>query len=113
MNTIEIKEVSQVLCLLVSLYIPYKYKTSLNPVYNKAIKGYYLNLETFTNLDHSEKKYYVPSKKEWGMDSSENENWTDFNGIEKYLNTSMEEKQSPLCWQKHNDTYITFFIVWW
>lgn len=113
LNTIEINEVSQALCLLVSLFIPYEYKANFSPIYKKAIKGYYINLETFINLDHSEKTYYFPSKKEWGMDPSENENWTNFNGIEKCINTSMEEKQAPLCWQKHNDSFISFFIVWW
>ena len=113
LNTIEINKVYQALCLLASLFIPYQYKASFNTIYNKAIKGYYLNLETFISLNHSEKTYYIPSKKEWGMDPSENDNWTNFNGIEKYLSTSMEEKQAPLCWQKYKDSFISFFIVWW
>lgn len=112
-HNLEIDEISQTLCLLVSLFIPYGYEASFSPIYKKAIKGYYLNLKTFISLDHSEKMYCVPSKKEWGIDPSKNEIWTDFNGIEKYLNTSMEEKQAPLCWQKHKDSYISFFIVWW
>ena len=112
-KNLQIDEFSQALCLLVSLFIPYQYKASLNPIYKKAIKGYYLNLETFRSLDHSDKMYCVPSKKEWGMSPTENENWTSFNGIVKYLNTSMEEKQAPLCWEKQNDTYAAFFVVWW
>jgi len=112
-DAIELDEVSQALCLLVSLFIPYEYKASFNSIYAKAIKGYYLNMETFISLDNSEKNYYIPSKKEWGMDSSENEIWTDFNGVEKYIYTSIQEKQSPLCWQKYNDSYLAFFIVWW
>ena len=43
LHTIEINEVSQALCLLVSLFIPYQYKANFNPIYQKAIKGYYLN----------------------------------------------------------------------
>jgi hypothetical protein len=110
---IETDKVIQALCLLVSLYIPYKYKGTFNPVYEKAIKGYYINFENFIDLNNSEKVYYIPSKKEWGMDPSENEVWTGFNGIEKNINDSIKEKKSPLCWQKHNDSYISFFIVWW
>jgi hypothetical protein len=112
-NTIEIDEVSQTLCLLVSLFIPYEYNEKFDPVYEKAIKGYYFNFETFTSLDTSKKSYYIPSKKEWGMDPSENEIWTDYTGVERYISTSMKEKQAPLCWQKYNDSYIAFFIVWW
>ncbi len=110
---IAIDEVSQALCLLVSLFIPYEYKASVSPAYKKAIKGFYLNFEKFISIDNSAKTYYLPLKKEWGMDPSENENWTDFNGVEKYINTSMKEKQAPLCWQKHKDSYVAFFIVWW
>ena len=112
-NNIEIDDVFQALCLLVSLFIPYEYKASFSPIYKKAIKGYYLNIETFISLDNSEKTYYIPSKKEWGMDPFENEIWTDFNGVEKYISTSIKEKQAPLCWQKYKDSYLVFFIVWW
>ncbi|MGY8933933.1 MAG: DUF1853 family protein [Flavobacteriales bacterium] len=112
-NTIEIDEVSQALCLLVSLFIPYEYKANFSPIYKKAIRGYYLNFDKFTSFDNSAKNYYIPSKKEWGMDPSENNSWTDFKGIEKYIKTSITEKQAPLCWQKYKDSYLAFFIVWW
>ena len=47
------------------------------------------------------------------MEPSENETWTDFKSIEKCLNTTIKEKQAPLCWQKFEDSYVSFFIVWW
>ncbi len=112
-NKIKISEVSKALCLLVSLYIPYDYKASFNPTYEKAIKGYYFNLETLIRLDNLEKAYYIPKKKEWGMDPAENKIWTDILGVKKQIKTSIEEKQSLLCWQKHKDAYSTFFVVWW
>jgi hypothetical protein len=112
-NTIEINNTSQALCLLVSLFIPYEYKPHFSATYQKAIKGYYLNVKTFISLDTVTKSYYIPSKKEWGMDPSENKIWTDFNSIEKYVCTSIKNKQSLLCWQKHNESYLAFFIVWW
>lgn len=112
-NTIAIDAVSQALCLLVSLFVPYQFKTKLAPVYEKAVKGYYLNLETFIKLDNQEKLYYLPSKKEWGMEASENEIWTDYQRVKNQIKTSIEEKQAPLCWQKYNGTYLSFFIVWW
>ena len=52
------------------------------------------------NYNKSEKEYHLPPKKEWGMNPSENENWTDFAGVENFINTSMKEKQASLCWQK-------------
>lgn len=112
-DTIEIKEASQALCFLASLYIPYGYNASLGPLYEKAIKGYYLKLETFLSLDNTAKTYYIPAKKEWGMDPSENEIWSGINGIEEYIDTSIKEKQALLCWQKYEGSYLAFFIVWW
>jgi len=113
LNAIDIGTVSQALCLLVSLFVPYEFKTKLSPVYEKAIKGHYFNLEQFTALHTSEKTYCIPPKKEWGIEPSENENWTAFESIEDQLNTSIAEKQAVLCWQKCNGTYSAFFIVWW
>jgi hypothetical protein len=112
-NTIAIDAVSQALCLLVSLFVPYEYKASFSPIYQKAIKGYYVNLETFISHDTAKKSYYIPSKKEWGMDPSENEIWAGFAAIEKHLHKSIREKQAPLIWQKYQDSYSALFIVWW
>lgn len=113
LHTIAINEVTQSLCLLVSLFIPYEYRAIFNPVYQKAIKGYYLNFEVFIKLDHPTKSYYFPTKKEWGMEPAENEIWTDFNSIEKKISDSLKEKQAVLCWQKQNDSFLSFFIIWW
>jgi hypothetical protein len=113
LQTIEISEVSQALCLLVSLFIPYEYKANFSPVYQKAIKGYYLNFETFSNLDNQTKNYYIPTKKEWGMEPSENKIWTDFITLEKQIKISIEEKQAVLCWEKCKDSYSCYFIIWW
>jgi uncharacterized protein len=110
---IAIDKVDQALCLLVSLFIPYEYKARFSPIYENAIKGYYINFDTFTRLDNSAKTYHLPPKKEWGMDPSGNEMWTDFTNVEERISTSIKEKQAPLCWQKYQDAYMTFFIVWW
>ncbi len=113
LNTIDVDTVSQSLCLIVSLFVPFEFKTQLSPAYEKAIKGYYLNLEAFIKLDDPNKSYYLPSKKEWGMEASENEIWNPYNAIENQIATSINEKQAVLCWQKHKETYLSFFIVWW
>lgn len=113
LGEIEPDKVSQVLCLLASLFVPYGYKSGLNPAYEAAIRGYYINYETFTSLDDTTKAYYLPEKKEWGIDPSGNKRWTDLSGVEKRIGTCMEEKQAPLCWQKHQGSFEAFFIVWW
>lgn len=113
LNVIAIDEIGQKLCLLVSLYIPYEYKGNFKPAYEKAVKGYYINLKQVIALDDVDKAYHLPPKKEWGIDPAENEIWADFKAIEKQLKTIIKEKQAPLCWQKHEGSYLEFFIVWW
>lgn len=111
--TLALEEVAQALCFLVSLFIPYEYKANFSAVYQKAIKGYYFNLKTFIKLDNPTKTYYIPTKKEWGMEPAENENWLGFSEIVNPICNSMQEKQAVLCWQKQNEIYLSFFIVWW
>ena len=112
-KNIDTNQVDQALCLLVSLFVPYKTKTKFNPIYERAIKGYYINLNTFIRNDNALKTYYLPNKKEWGMDPSENNNWLPLSSIENFINTCMIEKQAPLVWQKNEDSFSSFFIVWW
>ena len=113
LDKIDLTEVSQVLCLLVSLYIPYAHKSSFSPAYQKAIQGYYQSMEEFTRLDHTDKLYYIPTKTEWCIDPSENNNWSRFVDITPAILASLKEKQAPLCWEKCGDTYSSFFVVWW
>jgi len=113
LSELVIGEVSQAICVFVSLFIPYEYNGKFSPIFKNAIKGYYMNLETFTHLDNASKSYHLPSKQEWGMAPSENDVWTDFSGIEKDLHTILNKQQSPLCWQKQNGLYTASFIVWW
>lgn len=113
LSTIDIDKISQVLCFMVSLYIPYKYEGIFNPVLGNAIKGYYIDFTSFLNLDHSGKTYWIPSKKEWGMNPSENENWTDFERIKATIQMSITEQQATLCWEKQKESYSEYFVVWW
>lgn len=112
-KNIKYSKVSQALCLLVSLFIPYESDLSLIQKYQNAIRGYYLNFETFKSLDSRGKKYHIPSKKEWGIDPYDNENWTGFDEVVKHINTSIKESQSLLIWQKNKDVHTAFFITWW
>jgi hypothetical protein len=110
---IALNEVSQKLCLLASLFVPYNYKGRFRPNIEKAVQGHYLDFETFVRLDHSAKTYYLPSKKEWGMHSTENHNWSDFAGVEKHIRASLKEKQALLYWENNKGSFQTNFIVWW
>ncbi len=106
-------ELCQKLCFLVSLYLPYECKGQKRPINSLAVKGYYLRLETFQALHISSNKYYLPAKREWGMEPSEGEQWHSFEEVEQEILASLKEKRAPLCWQKRKEIYAEFFVVWW
>lgn len=113
LNTIAIEKVSQVLCLMASLYIPFEYKEKFSSAYQNGIKGYYLNLELFINQHNKNKTYYLPTKKDWGNDPADHEMWHELDSIEQNVLVHLQEKQAPLCWQNENGKASQFFIVWW
>jgi len=115
-SDIVIEEASQAVCLLVSLYIPYKLEVNSIPNYKHAVKGFYLNLETFYQLDNPGRLYHLPTKNEWGIKPSENQVWEKVEMVESRIRKSVEEKQAPLCWVKDEGSpliYSEIFIVWW
>ena len=113
LDQLELSDVSQQLCLLAYLFIPYQSETHFSTACYKAIKGYYLSIEDFIRLDHSEKTYYLPLKNEWGIDPSEHDNWKGFSDVYPHIKRSITGKQSLLCWQEHKESCSAFFIVWW
>jgi len=105
--------ISQVLCFMASLFLPYRDQVELEVGYQKAVKGYYLSYGEFQKLEHSGFVYYLPTKKEWGIDPSENKNWMKYEVIKSELNESINNKRSRMVWKKGGDVYRTFFVVWW
>lgn len=113
LDKVQPQDITQKLCLLVSFFVPYAYENQLPAAYKKAVKGYYLTGTHFMSMDHSGKAYYLPQKLAWGKDPAEHSHWKSFREIEAHIRKSMAEKRSLLCWQKHRDAYLSFFIVWW
>ena len=113
LKDVDVDNTNQAVCFLASLFIPYKFKGNLPAGYQSAVKGYYLDYATFEQLDEIGKVYHIPTKKSWGIDPCENTEWADFNSVKDLVLMSIQEKQAPLCWQKYNDEYVSFFIVWW
>lgn len=111
--TIDIGNTSQALCLLASLFIPYNYKGTIDPMFQSAVEGYYFDFGVFKSLDEAQKVYYLPNKTEWGMDPACNENWETFSDLEQEIKHCLEEKQAPLVWQRNADVYVSYFVVWW
>lgn len=113
LDSVAIDQVAQELCLLVSLFVPFDYKKEFIPSYQQAIKGYYINYETFISQHTAAKSYCLPPKKDWGINPTQNNDWINFETIAASIAGRMQEKQAPLVWQKHIDSYSEFFVVWW
>jgi hypothetical protein len=81
----------------------------ISPVYEKAIKGYYLNLETFISLHHSENSYYLPSKR--NGNASENEIWTDYKGIENQITTCIKKSKRHCAGKNMRELICLFYCL--
>lgn len=113
LDPIEISQVTQQLCFLASLFIPYQYSGNINPMFRKAVRGFYMDYDACENLNTADKSYYLPPKQEWGMEPSANQNWTEWDGIKDQVTACIAKKQAPLCWQKKGESYSSYFCIWW
>lgn len=113
LNTINFDEIKQALCLLASLYVPYDHQQIFNPDYSKCIRGYYFNATLFAARDHSDKQYFIPSKKEWGIHPVHNKIWLNYADVQNEIQQVEIQQRAILCWEKHKENYSEFFIVWW
>ena len=111
--SIQLKDVRQELCLLVSLYLPFKFKEELDLEFKEAVKGYYLKYDEFLKSLNKDESYYMPRRKEWGIDPSTNDCWSKYEVIEDQILLSITEKQAPLIWKKAQNKFTSFFVVWW
>ncbi len=106
-------KIEQKLCLLASFYLPLDLKINLPPIYQPFVKGHYIKWESFIEVNHIEKEYFIPNKKLWGIAPSDNVLWNKFDIIKPKLIDTIKEKRAVLCWEKAEDTFRAFFIVWW
>ncbi len=112
-SEIELSEVRQSLCFLSALYVPRNSQISLPQAYVNLVKGHYLNYQEFFVSYHSSSHYYIPDKLEWGMNPSIDLAWKKFKDIEEILLKGATEKRSIMCWEKKENAFETFFLVWW
>jgi hypothetical protein len=106
-------EIDQRLCLMASLYLPFREKVTIPPIYHRYVKGHYYTMDEFQTEDAEEKLYHLPIKTEWGIDPRQLEEWSSFDEIKDELLSSLASKRSRLCWEKYGERYREFFVVWW
>ena len=113
LSDVTIPEVKQALCFLASLFVPIDFEGSFEPSFEQSIRGYYLNHQAFEARNHHGKSYYVPPKKEWGIEPSSRDRWLPFEKVSESLQQTIKERQSTLVWQQEGEEYTCFFVVWW
>lgn len=112
---IEISELEQKLCFIASLFIPHNlFSQRFSLVNNNAIVGYWQSLVAFEKYQSDASQFYLPPKKEWGINPSSNNNWESYVDVIKQIKDFHSRNFSPLCWVKKQDnTFEQCFIVWW
>ncbi|MEM6719613.1 MAG: DUF1853 family protein [Bacteroidota bacterium] len=110
---ISVENVTQKLCVLTYLFVPYNQKIQFSEEYQKVIKGYYVDFHTFIQLHDEENVYYLPTKKEWGIDPAEHTIWLDYKATQTEIKLQLQHKHTPLCWKRHQNSYEQFFVTWW
>ena len=106
-------DITQALCLLACLYVPLGYVYELTSELNKAVRGYYVNKQAFTQRHQVDYHYYIPTKKEWGMNPTQHTTWYDYDHIKNELGTHLSEQRAPLIWQKNGSYFCEYFVIWW
>lgn len=103
----------QQLCFMAQLFIPLKMKSDLPQELIPAIKGWYMNMDQFDEMDHSASLYHLPLRTEWGIHPESSKTWMPFEEMKDELGVRMDERQSQLVWHKEGTKYSTFFVTWW
>lgn len=87
------------------------YRSNLNPA---CWQGCWITWDVFFQKNWNGAQFFVPDKKDWGMDPASNTTWWDdataFPIIEHWLN----RLKAPLCWVKmKHGLYVSIFVLWW
>ncbi|WP_193316073.1 DUF1853 family protein [Flavicella marina] len=116
-NQLQLKEkfIQQKLLFKAQLFIPYgKTNLSFEKINLKAIKGTYLNIDTFVSLDWTNSYFHVPKKQNWLISPELNTQWASYESSIEEIKNSISNQKSPLIWIKHTeDSTESMFITWW
>ncbi|MEM9051238.1 MAG: DUF1853 family protein [Bacteroidota bacterium] len=110
---LQIEKIRQKLCLISNLYVPFKQGLNIGKEYHHFIKGFYYYFSEFESLTIEENEYFIPPKRAWGINPSQNEEWISHGEFLSQLEPIIEKGRSPLCWQKTRNEYSEFFVVSW
>ncbi len=110
LNSIEIE---QQLCFKAKLFLPEKKKKNLLLINKDCITGNWFSRFEFGEKDWKENLFHSPQKKDWSADPSRNQEWVTYHKLMENIRGLFEKKKSPLVWMKTENSYDSFFVVWW
>ena len=112
---INIENIQQQVCLKARLFVPKPmFQNKFKYVETSNIKGYYINIATFTVADYGDYLFFIPEKQDWIVAPNYGEIWQSYAEILPLILDSLQNKMSPLIWLKKTETkFETFFVTWW
>lgn len=106
--------IDQYACFKAQLYLPKNMRPSLTMVNSRCVMGYWITYDEFTADQYREFFFFSPTKQDWTIDPSKNDQWFDFTTIRSQVEEFIHGKRSPLVWiNKGHGVYERMFIVWW
>jgi len=105
----------QKVCFKANLFVPKHLKLSTFQLINpKAIVGYWVHLQEFTQEEYGKDEYFSPQKKDWPVDPNHHKEWKNHKTILQEIEFLFKHKKAAFIWRKlQNGSYERFFIVWW
>jgi len=114
LKDINIEAVKQTHCFMAHLFVPYVlYGQEFSHINNQAIVGYWFHYAELDQQLSVNELYYLPTKKEWGLNPADHQNWENFEEFKPKIVEEIGQKRSPLCWVKSKTGLKQCFVVWW
>lgn len=114
-NNIDHSEIEHQCCFKAQLFQPYgSTTTTMHPLNENCIVGYWIRFEVFNTAEFSSQKFYIPNKSEWAIAPHQKVEWQSFSEILPEVKLRMDAEKSPMLWMEKSDMeFEKFFIVWW
>lgn len=102
-------------CYKAQLFTPYSsVSTSIRPLNQDCICGYWLRFADFNTSEFKNHQYYIPFKSEWVVEPHNAVQWTSHFETLMDINLRMLKENAPMIWIKKSEIdFEKFFLVWW
>jgi len=115
LSGIDLENIEQQTCFRANIFLPLYLKDKKLPLIdNNCIKGFYIHIDEFlSNEDYKSYEYAVPHRYDWIVEPKENNVWDSYEKVLGQVKFFLDLRKSPLVWLKKENTYESFFIIWW